>query len=77
VDEMMAGHKPAVWISDRYSAQQKHGERHQTSGATTWAARRMDFAFYQPPQTARESLMDRSFAESIRLESAPESTAAK
>jgi len=30
VDEMMAGHKPKVWISDRYSAQQKHGERHQT-----------------------------------------------
>jgi transposase len=30
VDEMMAGHKPAVWISDRYSAQQNHGERHQT-----------------------------------------------
>lgn len=30
VDEMMGGHKPAVWISDRYSAQQKHGERHQT-----------------------------------------------
>jgi transposase len=30
VDDMMAGHKPAVWISDRYSAQQKHGERHQT-----------------------------------------------
>ncbi len=27
---MMAGHVPAVWISDRYSAQQKHGERHQT-----------------------------------------------
>jgi transposase len=32
VDEMMAGHKPTVWISDRYSAQQKHGERHQTWG---------------------------------------------
>ena len=30
VEEVMAGHKPAVWISDRYSAQQKHGERHQT-----------------------------------------------
>jgi hypothetical protein len=30
VDDMMAGHVPAVWISDRYSAQQKHGERHQT-----------------------------------------------
>src|SRR6202789_3666691 len=30
VDEMMAGHKPTVWISDRYSAQQKHGERQQT-----------------------------------------------
>ena len=30
VDEIMAGHRPAVWISDRYSAQQKHGERHQT-----------------------------------------------
>ncbi len=29
-DEMMAGHEPKVWISDRYSAQQKHGERHQT-----------------------------------------------
>jgi transposase len=30
VDEMMDGNVPAVWISDRYSAQQKHGERHQT-----------------------------------------------
>jgi transposase len=30
VDEMMAGHRPAVWISDRYSAQQNHGQRHQT-----------------------------------------------
>jgi len=30
VDEMMGGRMPAVWISDRYSAQQSHGERHQT-----------------------------------------------
>jgi transposase len=30
VDDMMAGHVPEVWISDRYSAQQTHGERHQT-----------------------------------------------
>jgi transposase len=30
VDEMMGGHVPEVWISDRYSAQQSHGERHQT-----------------------------------------------
>jgi transposase len=30
VTDMMAGHIPAVWISDRYSAQQRHGERHQT-----------------------------------------------
>ncbi len=30
VDETMAGHVPKVWISDRYSAQQNHGERHQT-----------------------------------------------
>jgi transposase len=30
VGEMMNGHQPAVWISDRYSAQQKHGARHQT-----------------------------------------------
>ena len=30
VDEMMDGHVPEVWISDRYSAQQSHGERHQT-----------------------------------------------
>ena len=30
VAEMMDGHVPDVWISDRYSAQQKHGARHQT-----------------------------------------------
>ena len=30
VEDMMAGHVPEVWISDRYSAQQSHGERHQT-----------------------------------------------
>ena len=30
VEEMMDGHEPDVWISDRYSAQQKHGARHQT-----------------------------------------------
>src|SRR5208337_2657513 len=43
VDEMMAGHKPAVWISDRYSTQQKHGERHQTCLAHL--ARDTAFAF--------------------------------
>jgi transposase len=26
----MGGHEPEVWISDRYSAQQKHGAAHQT-----------------------------------------------
>jgi transposase len=26
----MNGHTPNVWISDRYSAQQKHGAAHQT-----------------------------------------------
>jgi transposase len=30
VREMMAGHRPAVWISDRYTAQQGHGAAHQT-----------------------------------------------
>ena len=30
VTETMGGHRPEVWVSDRYSAQQKHGERHQT-----------------------------------------------
>ena len=30
VEEVMGGHVPKVWISDRYSAQQKHGARHQT-----------------------------------------------
>jgi transposase len=30
VHAMMDGHRPAVWISDRYTAQQGHGERHQT-----------------------------------------------
>jgi len=28
--ETMGGHQPEVWISDRYSAQQKHGAAHQT-----------------------------------------------
>ncbi len=30
VRTMMNGHQPTVWISDRYSAQQKHGLHHQT-----------------------------------------------
>jgi transposase len=43
VDNMMDGHVPAVWVSDRYSAQQKHGERHQTCLAHL--ARDTAFAF--------------------------------
>ena len=43
VDEMMAGYVPEVWISDRYSAQQTHGERHQTCLAHL--ARDTAFAF--------------------------------
>jgi transposase len=30
VREMMDGHHPAVWLSDRYTAQQGHGAAHQT-----------------------------------------------
>ena len=30
VEETMSGHVPQVWLSDRYSAQQKHGAAHQT-----------------------------------------------
>src|ERR1700712_1770012 len=30
VQEMMDGHRPAVWISDRYTAQQGHAAEHQT-----------------------------------------------
>ncbi len=30
VREMMHGHRPAVWLSDRYTAQQGHGAAHQT-----------------------------------------------
>jgi transposase len=30
VRDILDGHKPQVWISDRYSAQQGHGVRHQT-----------------------------------------------
>ena len=30
VQETMAGHRPAVWISDRYTAQQGHAAQHQT-----------------------------------------------
>ena len=43
VDEIMDGHVPEVWISDRYSARQKHGERHQTCLAHL--ARDTAFAF--------------------------------
>ena len=30
IDETMNGHKPDYWLSDRYSAQQNKGHRHQT-----------------------------------------------
>jgi transposase len=30
VREMMDGHRPAIWISDRYTAQQGHAAAHQT-----------------------------------------------
>ena len=30
VRDMMNGHRPAVWLSDRYTAQQGHAEAHQT-----------------------------------------------
>jgi len=30
IREMMDGHRPAVWLSDRYTAQQGHGVEHQT-----------------------------------------------
>jgi transposase len=30
IREMMDGHRPAVWLSDRYTAQQGHGVAHQT-----------------------------------------------
>jgi len=40
---MMAGHVPEVWVSDRYSAQQTHGVRHQTCLAHL--ARDTAFAF--------------------------------
>lgn len=30
VNEVMDGHVPQIWISDRYSAQQSHGRQHQT-----------------------------------------------
>ena len=30
VRDVMDGHRPAYWTSDRYSAQQGHGEQHQT-----------------------------------------------
>ena len=30
IRQMMDGHRPAVWLSDRYTAQQGHGAAHQT-----------------------------------------------
>ena len=40
VEETMSGRVPEVWISDRYSAQQKHGARHQTCLAHLARSRR-------------------------------------
>ena len=42
VRAMMAGHEPKVWLSDRYSGQQKHGAQHQTCLAHL--ARKVAFA---------------------------------
>lgn len=30
IEEIMDGHKPQYWLSDRYAAQQNHGKEHQT-----------------------------------------------
>jgi transposase len=49
VDEVMAGHRPAVWLSDRYSAQQSHGERQQTCLAHL--ARDVAYAGWKPATT--------------------------
>ncbi|GAB6842152.1 hypothetical protein HNR00_004034 [Methylorubrum rhodinum] len=35
VRDMMDGHRPAVWISDRYTAQQGHADEHQTCRPAT------------------------------------------
>jgi len=40
VRKTMNGHKPRVWTSDRYSAQQRHGTLHQTCLAHLAAAPR-------------------------------------
>src|SRR5512136_923869 len=44
VEETMSGHVPQVWLSDRYSAQQKHGARHQTCLAHLARDRAFDLA---------------------------------
>ena len=30
IGDVMGGHQPDFWLSDRYSAQQGHGRLHQT-----------------------------------------------
>ncbi len=67
VHDTMAGHTPDVWISDRYSAQQGHGQRHQTclahldrkarfvaENGSDWIGMRVQFWFDRAFRLARD-----------------------
>ena len=63
VAETMAGHKPKVWSSDRYSAQQGHGERQQTCLAHLDRKARYVYENSQDHTALRLQLwLDRAFA---------------
>src|SRR4051795_12484787 len=49
VHEIMDGHRPAVWLSDRYSAQQGHADRQQTC----WPISRATWPTPLRPETTR------------------------
>jgi transposase len=53
VRDVMGGHRPAFWTSDRYSAQQGHGERHQTCLAHPSTGRRCVASLRRTPAISR------------------------
>lgn len=78
VRDVMGGHRPAFWTSDRYSAQQGHGERQQTCLAHL--ARDISFALEvsEDPAPFRLKLwMDDVFALSRNLAGFAASTVAR
>ncbi len=71
VEKMMSGHVPQVWLSDRYSAQQKHGAAHLAHrGATRPLRWSMDRTICLSRQRYRQfQSLDNRQQKSARLKS--------